>query len=298
VLRIGTRRSPLALAQAREVAALLGARGEDTELVPLVTSGDRGASSTASPFGVKGLFVEDIVRALLTGEVDLAVHSAKDLPAEDPDGIVVGAVPERADPFDVLVTRDGTLGDGAVVGTSSLRRRAQMLIWRPAVALRDIRGNVGTRLRKLAEGDVDGLVLAAAGLRRLGVWPDRAERLGIDAMVPAPGQGALAIQARESDRRTRDLAGPLEHAPSRAAFDAERTLVRRLGGGCALPIGALAQAAAGSVRMIAVVAGPDGRRVVRTDVEASTPGGAADEAARALLRGGAAEILGALQRKA
>ena len=217
----------------------------------MVTSGDRGESATASPLGVKGLFVEDIVRALLAGEVDLAVHSAKDLPAEDPDGVVVGAVPERADPFDVLVTRDGTLGDGAVVGTSSLRRRAQMLIWRPAIAVRDIRGNVGTRLRKLADGDVDALVLAAAGLRRLGMWPDGAEPLGVDTMVPAPGQGALAIQARESDRRTRDLAGPIEHVPSRDAFDAERALVRRLGGGCALPIGALAQAAGGSVRMIA-----------------------------------------------
>jgi hydroxymethylbilane synthase len=298
VLRIGTRRSPLALAQAREVARLLGARGEDTELVPLVTSGDRGASVAASPFGVKGLFVEEIVRALLAGEVDLAVHSAKDLPAEDPDGVVVGAVPERADPFDVLVTRDGTLGDGAVVGTSSLRRRAQMLIWRPAIAVRDLRGNVGTRLQKLADGDVDALILAAAGLVRLGVWPDRAERLSIDTMVPAPGQGALAIQARESDRRTRDLAAALEHAPSRDAFDAERALVRRLGGGCALPIGALANASGDRVRMTAVVAGPDGRPVVRTDVEASTPGGAAEEAAGALLGGGAAEILDALQRKA
>jgi hydroxymethylbilane synthase len=298
VLRIGTRRSPLALAQAREVAGLLGARGQDTELVPLVTSGDRGASASASAFGVKGLFVEDIVRALLAGEVDLAVHSAKDLPAEDPDGVVVGAVPERADPCDVLLTRAATLGDGAVVGTSSLRRRAQMLIWRPAIAVRDLRGNVGTRLQKLADGDVDALILAAAGLVRLGVWPDRAERLSIDTMVPAPGQGALAIQARESDRRTRDLAAALEHAPSRDAFDAERALVRRLGGGCALPIGALANASGDRVRMTAVVAGPDGRPVVRTDVEASTPGGAAEEAAGALLGGGAAEILDALQRKA
>jgi hydroxymethylbilane synthase len=298
VLRIGTRRSTLALAQAREVADLLGARGAHTELVPLVTSGDRGAPANPSGFGVKGLFVDEIVRALLGGEVDLAVHSAKDLPAEDPDGVVVGAIPERADPFDVLVTRDGTLEDGAVVGTSSLRRRAQLLAWRPAVAVRGLRGNVDTRLRKLADGDVDALVLAAAGLRRLGVWPDRAERLDIDTMVPAPGQGALAIQARESDRRTRDLAGPLEHAPSRDAFDAERALVRRLGGGCALPIGALAQSAGGNVRMIAVVASPDGRRVVRTAVEASTPGGAAQEAARDLLGGGAAEILDELQRKA
>ncbi len=189
MLRIGTRRSPLALAQAREVADLLGSRGVDTELVPLLTSGDRDARVAASPFGVKGLFVEEIVRALEAGEVDLAVHSAKDLPAEDPEGVVVAAVPERADPFDVLVTRDGALGDGSVVGTSSLRRRAQLLAWRPGLAVRDIRGNVDTRLRKLSDGDVDALVLAAAGLGRLGLAPDRAERLGVDDDGSRPGSG-------------------------------------------------------------------------------------------------------------
>ena len=127
---------------------------------------------------MKGLFVDEIVRALRDGRIDLAVHSAKDLPAEDPPGVVVAAVPERADPRDVLVTRDGGLRDGAVVGTSSLRRRAQVLAWKPGIAVHDLRGNVGTRLRKLAAGDVDAIVLAAAGLRRLDVWPDRAELLG------------------------------------------------------------------------------------------------------------------------
>jgi hydroxymethylbilane synthase len=291
VLRIGTRRSPLALAQAREVADLLGSRGVDTELVPLLTSGDRDSRVAVSPFGVKGLFVEEIVRALRDGEIDLAVHSAKDLPAEDPEGVVVAAVPERADPFDVLVTRDGALGNGSVVGTSSLRRRAQLLAWRPSLAVRDIRGNVDTRLRKLSDGDVDALVLGAAGLTRLGTWPEHAERLGIETMVPAPGQGALAVQARGGDLRTRDLVGPISRVRSMAAFEAERALVRRLGGGCALPIGALAQLSGGGIRLVAVVASPDGTQTIRCDVEAPTPGDAAEDAARALVAGGAAEIL-------
>lgn len=307
MLRIGTRRSALALAQAREVAGLLAAGGVDAELVPLITSGDRGASAAASAFGVKGLFVDEIVRALRDGEIDLAVHSAKDLPAEDPDGVFVGAVPERADPFDVLVTRDGALGDGAVVGTSSLRRQAQLRAWRPGLTVRDIRGNVDTRLRKLADGDVDALVLAAAGLTRLGTWPEHAKRLGIETMVPAPGQGALAVQTRADDLRTRDLVGAISRVRSMAAFEAERALVRRLGGGCALPIGALAVAVwdetpdvrtSGDVQVVAVVASPDGRTAVRCDVRGSTPNSAADEAARALLAGGAAEILDGLLREA
>jgi hydroxymethylbilane synthase len=298
VLRIGTRRSPLALAQADEVARLLANRGVDTELVPMTTSGDRGASPDASPFGVKGLFVDEIVRALLDGEIDVAVHSAKDLPAEDPPGVVVAAVPERADPRDVLVTRDGPLESGAVVGTSSLRRRAQVLAWRREITVRDLRGNVGTRLRKLAAGDVDAVVLAAAGLRRLDVWPDRAELLDPDVMVPAPGQGALAVQARSGDPATLESLHAVEHAPSRAAFDAERVLMRRLGGGCALPIGALAEPSGVAVRVRAVVASPDGSVVVRANAEAAESGDAADAAARELLDGGAKAILDALGRKA
>jgi hydroxymethylbilane synthase len=298
VLRIGTRRSPLALAQADEVVRLLAEGGVDGELVPITTSGDRGEAPDASPFGVKGLFVDEIVRALRDGEIDLAVHSAKDLPAEDPPGVVVAAVPERADPRDVLVTRDGRLRAGAVVGTSSLRRRAQVLAWKPGIAVHDLRGNVGTRLRKLAAGDVDAIVLAAAGLRRLDVWPDRAELLGVDVMVPAPGQGALAVQARSDDRATLDALRAIEHTPSRTAFDAERALVERLGGGCALPIGALADHSGDTVHVIAVVASPDGSDVVRADVEASGATEAAEAAARELLDGGAGAILEALGREA
>jgi hydroxymethylbilane synthase len=173
--------------------------------------------------------------------------------------------------------------------------------------VRDIRGNVDTRLRKLADGDVDALVLAAAGLTRLGTWPEHAKRLGIETMVPAPGQGALAVQTRADDLRTRDLVGAISRVRSMAAFEAERALVRRLGGGCALPIGALAVAVwdetpdvrtSGDVQVVAVVASPDGRTAVRCDVRGSTPNSAADEAARALLAGGAAEILDGLLREA
>ncbi|OFW78257.1 MAG: hydroxymethylbilane synthase, partial [Actinobacteria bacterium RBG_19FT_COMBO_70_19] len=233
-LRIGTRRSPLAIAQATEVAERLRATGVEAELVGITTSGDRNTAVTG-PAGLKGMFVAEIVRALCDGEVDLAVHSAKDLPAEDEEGLVLGAVPERASPLDVLVTRDGDLRPGGVVGTSSLRRQAQVFRWRPDVFLNDLRGNVDTRLRKLAEGDVDAIVLAAAGLMRLGIVPEHAAPMSVAEMIPAPGQGCLAIQARAEDAETLGALSALDHAPTRTALRAERSLMRRLGGGCALP---------------------------------------------------------------
>ncbi|MFB3739895.1 MAG: hydroxymethylbilane synthase, partial [Candidatus Velamenicoccus archaeovorus] len=170
-LRIGTRRSRLALAQADEVATALRSHGVEAELVPMQTAGDRGAAARGSPTGLKGLWVSEIVRALRAGEIDLAVHSAKDLPAEDEDGVVLAAVPERASPLDVLVTAEGELPPGARIGTSSLRRRAQILRRRPDVEVVELRGNVDTRLAKLDRGEVDGVVLAAAGLLRLGIVP-------------------------------------------------------------------------------------------------------------------------------
>jgi hydroxymethylbilane synthase len=210
----------------------------------------------------------------------------------------VAAVPERADPRDVLVTRDGPLESGAVVGTSSLRRRAQVLAWRRELSVRDLRGNVGTRLRKLAAGDVDAVVLAAAGLRRLDLWPSGAQVVDPNVLLPAPGQGALAVQARAGDPATLSSLRPLEHPPSRVAFEAERDLVRHLGGGCALPIGALAVVSGATIRMKALVASPDGSVVVRATAEATEPGDAADAAARELLDGGARAILDAVGRGA
>ena len=290
-LRIGTRRSALALAQAREVAELLEVHDVKTELVPMSTSGDRGAQPTGSSAGMKGLWVSEIVGALLDGQVDLAVHSAKDLPAEDDPRVVLAAVPERASALDVLVTREGELPSGAKVGTSSLRRRAQVFRWRPDVLVTDIRGNVDTRLRKLDEGEVDGIVLAAAGLLRLGVVPEHAAPMSVAEMVPAPGQGSLAVQTRADDAAARDALAALDHEPSRLALEAERALVARLDAGCALPLGAFAQVAEDRVALDAIALTPDGERVVRSAVDAPTPAEAAELAALDLLAGGADEIL-------
>lgn len=287
-LRIGTRRSRLALAQAGEVAERLARAGVESEVVPMATSGDRGAPAAPSLAGVKGLFVAEIVRALQVGEVDLAVHSAKDLPAADDEGVAVVAVPPRVDPSDLLVTRHPSLREGAVVGTSSLRRRAQLLALRPELRLVEIRGNVDRRLRKLEDGEVDGVVLAAAGIARLGATTPSSEVLPI---VPAPGQGCLAVQARADDEATREAAARLDDPDSRVAFEAERSVMARLGGGCALPFGALATVAGGSVRLVALVATPDGSRIVRAESEAATPEGAAAAASAELLAGGAGEIL-------
>jgi hydroxymethylbilane synthase len=294
-LRIATRRSALALAQAEEIAALLSANAFRSEIVPMSTSGDEGATSSESPTGMKGLWVDRIIDALRTVEVDLAVHSAKDLPSEDEEGIVIAAVPKRADPLDVLIGRDEKLQPGMVVGTSSVRRRAQLLAGFPGMGVTEVRGNVDTRLRKLAEGEVDGLVLAAAGLARLGVDPPHARRLRVEEMVPAPGQGCLAVQVRDDDRTTRAVVSVLDHLASRRAFEAERTLVQLLGGGCDLPLGALAATRGDRIRMVALVATPDGAKVVRTASESSDPGVAASTLAQRLRADGADRILAELQ---
>ena len=294
-LRIGTRGSRLALAQAEEIRRRLADTGVEAELVPMVTSGDRGAPISASPSGLKGLFVAEIERALRDGDVDLAVHSAKDLPAEEEDDLVITAVPERASPLDVLVTRDGELRPGAVVGTSSLRRQAQILRWRSDVLLKDLRGNVDTRLSKLEEGEVDAVILAAAGLLRLGIVPKHAAPMSVAEMVPAPGQGCLALQARTNDDETRAALSALDDPESRVALEAERAVMHKLGGGCALPLGAFAAVQDHRVKLIAIVASPEGARLVRAEVEAVTAAEAAERAAAELFAGGAGEILAAVR---
>ena len=291
-LRIGTRGSRLALAQADEIASSLRSRGIECDLVPITTSGDRGADPSSDPAGLKGLFVAEIVRALRNGDVDLAVHSAKDLPAGDEEDLTIAAVPKRASALDVLVTRTGTLEPGARVATSSVRRQAQVFRWRPDVLVKDLRGNVDTRLRKLADGDADALVLAAAGLLRLGVAPEHAAPMSLAEMVPAPGQGCLAVQARASDEATIAAVASIEDAPSRIALETERGLMQRLGGGCALPLGAFAEPTPTGVRMTAIVLTPDGGRFTRAQVEAATPDDVAELAALDLSAGGADEILG------
>ncbi len=307
-LRIGTRRSRLALAQAEEVAGRLRAAGFEAELVPMLTSGDRGARAELSRAGLKGLFVAEIVRALQEGRVDLAVHSAKDLPSEDPEGVVVAAVPPRAPAFDVLVTRDGELPEGGTIGTSSLRRRALLRgstpYREPRARFAELRGNVDTRLRKLAGGEVDGLVLAAAGLLRLGLWPSGASgsevRLAVEgtptarevAIVPAPGQGCLAVQARADDARARGAAAAVDDPASRDALEAERAVVRALGGGCALPLGAHASRGPdGRLSLAAIVATPEGDRTAAADARGDDPGAVAAEVVARLRERGAEEIL-------
>jgi hydroxymethylbilane synthase len=289
-LRIGTRGSRLALAQAREVAGLLEARGHAVEVVPMTTAGDRGASPARSPAGVKGLFVAEITEAALRGDVDVAVHSAKDLPSEDPPGVVIAAVPRRGVPYDVLVSREPEVPASGRVGTSSLRRQAQLRRMRPDLEPADVRGNVDTRLRRLAEGRFEALVLAAAGLARLGIAPEHAAPLPVDEMVPAPGQGALAVQAREGSEAAAAV-GAIDDQGSRSAFETERRLVRLLGGGCRLPLGAYAERRDGAVRLLAVVVRPDGSHLLWSQVEAADPAEAAGEVAEELLSAGAARIL-------
>jgi len=246
---------------------------------------------------LKGLFGEEIVGALQRGDVDLAVHSAKDLPSADPQGVAIAAVPERGSPFDVLVRRGpDPLDDGASVGTSSLRRRAQLARARPGIRVVSLRGNLDTRLAKLEGGEVDGLVLAAAGLERLGVRPPHLLPLPLEDMVPAPGQGALAVQVRADDGVTQEIVARLDHEPSRRAFEAERALVTRVGGGCALPLGAYAEDGEGGIRLLAVVVRLDGTGMTLARAEATTPEEAARVAADKLLAGGAGEILAAALR--
>ena len=288
VLRIGTRRSALALAQANEVVASLRVHGFEATLVEIVTSGDRGEVS-ADRRGLKGLFVAEIVRALQEGRVDLAVHSAKDLPSEDPEGVVVAAVPPRQDPRDALVMRESELHPGDTVGTSSLRRRSQMKRLRPELALAPLRGNVDTRLRKVADGNLDAAVLAAAGLARLGLRPEHMAPLSTDEMMPAPGQGALAVHTRAGEEHPVSL---LDDALSHLAYLAERRVMDLLGGGCALPFAAFANVGEDRyVELRAAVFELDGSNLVRAEAVSDDPEEAAELVYEGLLERGAADVL-------
>jgi hydroxymethylbilane synthase len=294
VIRLGTRASTLALAQARSVAA--GLEGE-VEIVAMRTEGDRLADARLAVVGGKGLFVREIEEALLRREIDLAAHSLKDLPAEVPPGLTLAAFPPREDPRDVLVARTpvtvATLPAEARVGTSSPRRRALLLALRPDLRVEPIRGNVDTRLRKLGVGDFDAIVLAAAGLRRLGLSPEHVEVLDPDEFVPAVGQGIIAVEARGDDATTLALVGRIDDGATRICAVAERAYLARLGASCNTPMAAHARLDGATVRMTAIVAGEDGRRVLRAAaaapaVEAARLG---RELADALLARGAADIV-------
>jgi hydroxymethylbilane synthase len=301
VLRLGTRASALARAQAELVRRALEARhpGVAVELVLIRTSGDRAGRGPLPPAGLKGLFVKEIEEALLGGLIEIAVHSLKDLPAGIPEGLTLAAFPAREDPRDVLVSRGGgglaVLPRGARVGTSSLRRRVQLLGRRPDLTIEPLRGNVDTRLRKLDSVPLDALVLAAAGLRRLGLDVPGAHYLSPDEMLPAVGQGTLAVEIRVDDAATGRLVAALDHAETRAAAVAERTVLEGLGGSCTTPIAAFARRQDGGLCLSAFVATPDGSRVLR-HTETSSRGTPADLGrlvAEQMLAKGAGEIVAA-----
>lgn len=302
-LRIATRKSPLALWQARRVQELLALHGVASELVEIVTTGDRlsAADRGAVEAGGKGVWVKEVEEALLDGRADLAVHSAKDVPAEIPAGLRLAAFPPREDPRDVLCgARLADLRSGARVGTSSLRRQCQLLSLRPDLVVVAVRGNVDTRLRKLREpgreGPVDAVQLALAGVRRLGREGEVAEVLETDVMLPAPGQGVMAVETRAGDAEVRAAVAPLGDAAATAEVRAERALLGELGGGCRLPLAALARARGGDMVLRALVGTPDGKTVVRAEDAgaASDPVGLARRVAEKMRAGGADRILAAV----
>lgn len=299
VLRVGTRGSALALAQAevvrRAVAQVISHR--NFELVPMTTRGDT-VPGKLPPVGWKGLFTQDIQEALASGKIDLAVHSAKDLPASVPDGIVLAAIPSREDPRDALITRHGgglqKLPPGTTVGTSSLRRRIQLLAMGKGLVPTPIRGNVDTRLRKLTAGDVQALVVALAGMRRLGRHGQVAEVLPVSLMMPAPGQGALAVECRAADKDMRQALGKIEDPLARRAFEAERAFLLAMGGDCNLPLGALATLDGNAIRLRGLVGSLDGARIIRDEATGTDAEAVGEELAERMRAAGADEILAAI----
>lgn len=302
-LVIGTRGSKLALVQAEWAAAELRRQhpGLEVRLEIISTKGDRVLDRALSAVGDKGLFVTELEQALQAGTIDLAVHSCKDMPSFQPPDLVLAAFPERADPRDALVVPGGgsldALRHGAVVGSSSLRRACELRAQRPDLDVRNVRGNVDTRLRKLHDGEYDALILACAGLDRLGLSTHIAERLAPEQMLPAVAQGTLAIEARTDDAVTCELLQPLDHGPTRAMTLAERALLRSLEGGCQVPIAAFAQLTGEELHIRGLVGSLDGTVVVRAEVRGSVadPEALGRELAVRLLAGGAQPLLDALR---
>ena len=293
-LRLGTRGSPLARRQTEGVARALAAHGIDSQLVVVATAGDRDRGSSLLEIGGQGVFVRAIEEELLGGRIDVAVHSAKDIPSDLLDGTIIAATLPRADVRDALIGGTlATLPGGARVGTGSRRRAAQLRAARPDLQPADIRGNVETRLRKLNAGEYDALVLAVAGLQRLGRSSVATEILPIDVMLPSPGQGTIALQIRSDDPETRAALAAVDHAPTSTALRAERALLATLGAGCSLPVGGLAHLRAGEVVCIARIFDLTGERVigVQESGPASDPESAGRRAAEALLARGARDLL-------
>jgi len=301
-IRIGTRASALARWQAEWVAGRLKEVGVQVELVLISTAGDREQQGPIEEMGGRGVFTKEIQRALLDGRVDLAVHSLKDLPTENVEGLCLAAVPRRAPAGDVLVCRRAEsldrLESGCVVGTGSFRRRSQLLHARPDLKTKDIRGNVETRVRKLEQGQYDALILAEAGLRRLGLAAHITQILPPSMILPAVGQGALGLEARCDDDRTRSALQRLDHLPTHAAVRAERTMLHTLEGGCLAPIAAWGRTEEPSLVLTGRVLSPDGTKMIETTE--SGPVDAAESLGRSvagsLIAQGAGELIRAARR--
>jgi hydroxymethylbilane synthase len=302
-LRIATRRSRLALWQAEHVGALLTRThpGLKVELVPMVTEGDRILDRALAEVGGKGLFIKELEVAMFEGRAELAVHSMKDVPAELPEGMLLAAVLERADPRDAFVSNRfrslSELPHGARVGTSSLRRQCQLRNARPDLEIHQLRGNVDTRLRKLDEGQYDAIILAAAGLKRLGLDARIASLVPVEASLPAVGQGVIGIECRADDARTRRLVGALEHGPTRTCLDAERAFAARLQGSCQSPVAGFARFDGDRLHVRGLVGAPDGSQVFADEIAGGTGEAAAlgSRLASRLLEAGAGTLLAALR---
>jgi hydroxymethylbilane synthase len=298
-LRIATRKSALALWQAEHVQTLLreAHAGIEIELVKIVTEGDRILDRPLAEIGGKGLFLKELERAMLDGEADLAVHSMKDVPANMADGLVLDAVLPRANPYDALVSRDNRLladiPAGSVIGTSSLRRRSQLLALRPDLEVRDLRGNVDTRLRKLDEGLYDAIILACAGLQRLGLGERITETLQMPDWLPASTQGIIGLQCRQEDEHTRALIAPLADADTMVVASAERAVAQVLEATCQVPLAVHAVLGNGTVSLQSMVSSVDGRNAVRAAGEAPAANAVAlgQQVAADLLENGAGKII-------
>ncbi len=298
-LRIATRKSQLALWQAEHVASLLRREhpGLEVQLVPMTTKGDRIQDRSLAAIGGKGLFIKELETALEDGHADLAVHSMKDVPGELPKGLMIAAVLPRADARDALVTRTARsleeLPRGARLGTSSLRRQAQILAARPDLRIEPLRGNVDTRLRRLDAGELDAIILACAGLLRLGLESRIAARLDPCVLLPAVSQGIIGVECRSSDGRSRDALRLLDDAATRTAMEAERAFARRLGGSCQSPIAAHARIEANRLTLEGLVAEPDGSRLLRDSISgsASHAQSLGEELAERVLASGAGDLL-------
>jgi hydroxymethylbilane synthase len=272
-IRIATRKSPLAMWQAEHVAAALKAAhpGIQVELLGMTTQGDRILDTPLAKIGGKGLFIKELEQGLLSGEADIAVHSMKDVPVELPEGLHLAVIMQREDPRDAFVSNAykdlDSLPKGACVGTSSLRRQCQLAENRPDLQIRSLRGNVNTRLRKLDEGEYDAIILAAAGLMRLGFEQRITALIGPEQSLPAIGQGAVGIECRTDDVRVNELIAPLHHPETAVCVQAERAMNRRLDGGCQVPIAGYAMLESGNLWLRGLVGEPDGSNIIRGEVE-------------------------------